>query len=298
MHLIVYLLFYALLWSVSILPFRVLYFFSDLARFVLYTIGRYRVKVVRKNLRLAFPDKSEKELKTLEKKFYDHFFDTLLEMMKSMTISQEEIHKRYVFTNLEVLKKYEDTNQSIMLVMGHYANWEWVMCMGDFVKHEGFGIYTPLANKKIDSLIRKIRKRNNAELISRYNTVRVMLKHRAEHKLALYGLISDQSPQMRHAHHWAKFLGVTVPVYAGAEIMAKKFDAAVVFMKVEKVKRGYYNATFQVISDTPKEVPNYQITDTFNQLLEAEIRKKPEYYLWTHNRFKHKDKVPDEYKHL
>lgn len=296
MQFIFYLLFYALLWCVSNLPFRVLYFFSDFSRFILYTVWRYRVKVVRKNLRLVFPEKSDAELKKIEKAFYHHFFDTLLEMMKSMTISREELKKRFVYTNLEVLRKYEDRNQSIMVVMGHYANWEWVMGLGDHVKFEGYGIYTPLANKHIDKLIRQIRLKHNSYLISRYHTVRIMLRHRTEKKLAMYGLISDQSPQMRHAHHWTKFLGVMVPVYAGAEIMAKKFDAPVIFLRVEKIKRGYYQGTFEVISDDPKLVPNYQITDKYNQLLEEQIRKRPENYMWTHKRFKHMDKVPDKYK--
>lgn len=295
MQLIVYLLLYPLLWFISILPFSILYLLSDIACFILYRVGGYRVKVVRKNLRLAFPEKSETELRKIEKKFYHHFCDTFLEMIKSMAITSKEIKERFVYTNLEVLKQFEKENQSIMLVLGHYGNWEWVMSLGEFIKHEGHGVYTPLANKYIDALIRRIRLRHNSYLISRYNTVRVMLRHRAEKRLVLYGLISDQSPQLKHAHHWTKFLGITVPVYAGAEIMAKKFDSPVVFLEVNKIKRGYYSATFKVITDKPTTIPNYEITDTFNQLLETQIRKKPEYYLWTHNRFKHKDSVPDAY---
>ncbi|SFU70777.1 KDO2-lipid IV(A) lauroyltransferase [Pustulibacterium marinum] len=292
MQLIVYLLLYPLLWFVSILPFSFLYVMSDVACFIVYKVLGYRVSVVRKNLRLAFPDKGDDELKLIEKKFYHHFCDTFLEMIKSMTISEKALKKRFVYTNLDVLKKFENNNQSIMLVLGHYGNWEWVMSLGDFIKHEGHAVYTPLANKYIDRLIRKVRLRHNSYLISRHHTVRTMLKHRTEKRLVIYGLISDQSPQVQHAHYWTQFLGINVPVYAGAEIMSKKFDAPVVFLNVEKQKRGYYKASFEVITDDPKSIPNYQITDTFNRLLEQQIRKAPAYYLWTHNRFKHKDKMP------
>lgn len=292
MQLIVNFFLYPMVWLISILPFRLLYLCSDIACFFIHKILRYRVAIVRKNLRLTFPDKSEAELKTIENKFYHHFCDTFMEMIKTVSISKKELERRFKFTNLEVLKKYETNHQSIMIVLGHYANWEWVMSLGNYIKHEGFGVYTPLANKHIDKIIRKIRLRHNGHLISKYDTVRTMLRHRAEKRLALYGLISDQSPQVQHAHYWTQFLGINVPVYAGAEIMAKKFDAAVVFMYVEKRKRGFYEVHFKEISDNPKELPNYEITERYNRILEQQIRNEPAYYLWTHNRFKHKDKMP------
>lgn len=299
MQFISYLLYYGLLRIVSRIPFRVLYVLSDIFRFLIYNIGKYRVKVVRKNLLLVFPEKSEKELRKIEKEFYRHFFDTMMEITKSMSITSEQLNARFVYTNLEVLKKYEDNNQSVMLMMGHYGNWEWVMGLGEHIRHEGYGVYTPLRNKYLDNLIRKLRLRHNSYLISRYHTVRIMLRHKVEKKLAIYGLISDQSPQMRHAHHWTHFLGIMVPVYTGAEIMAKKFDAPVLFLRVERTtKRGHYEGTFEVITDNPKTVPNYQITDRYNELMEELIRRRPEYYLWTHNRFKHMDKVPDTYKDI
>ncbi|UOB17430.1 lysophospholipid acyltransferase family protein [Abyssalbus ytuae] len=296
MQLVVYLIVFPFLWAISILPFKLFYLFSDFVYLIVYRLLGYRKKVVRNNLKLVFPEKSLQEIKHIEKKFYRHMCDLFLEMIKSLTISEKEIKKRFTLTNPEVLKKYGKQGKSSILICGHYASYEWATSLGYHIEHTGYAIYTPLANKYFDRLVKKIRMKHNAYLISRYDAVMEIKKHQDEKHLAMYGFASDQSPQLGKSHYWREFMGVKVPVFTGAEFLAKKLGLPVVFMDIQKIKRGYYQATFTTIADTPKEYPDYQITDIFTQMLEEQIRKKPEYYLWTHKRWKHKDKVPEKYK--
>jgi len=209
-------------------------------------------------------------------------------------MTPEQMAKHAVFHNLEVLDRYAEQNKSVVLLCGHYANYEWVLSLANQIEHEGFGIYSPLSNKYFDRLIKRIRKKNGGELVSRYQTARKVLKNHRDNRLSLYGFVNDQSPQLIHADYWREFFGVKVPVFTAAETLAKKFDMAVVFFCVKKVKRGYYETTIIDITSNSAKYPDYKITDIYWEYLEREIRNKPEYYLWTHNRFKHKDKAPKE----
>lgn len=294
MQLLVFILVYPLLWLVSILPFRLLYALSDAIYILLYYLIGYRKKVVRGNLQLAFPEKSLSEIKQIEKKFYKHMCDLFLEMIKSLTISKSEMIKRFSFTNLEVIKNFEKQKRNVILVCGHYASYEWMMSLGYHINHKGYGVYMPIANKYFDRLVKKIRTRHGAYLIAKKDATKTIRKHKEDNVLALYGLASDQSPQLQRARYWRTFMGVKVPVFLGAEKLSKELDYPVVFMDIQKIKRGYYQTTFTVITDNPKALPDYKITDTFTELLEAQIKAKPEYYLWTHKRFKHKDKAPKD----
>lgn len=295
MQLLIYVIVLPLIWFISILPFRLFYWYSDFVRFWIYRVFGYRKKVVRKNLRLSFPEKSLEEIKVIEKKFYVHMCDLFLEMAKSLTISEKEIKSRFKFTNIELVKEFEKQNKSIIFVCGHYASYEWVISMGYHVNHQGFVIYTPLANKYFDRLVKKIRMNHNSSLIARHEAIATMIQHKEEGLLAAYGMASDQSPQPHKAHYWRKFMGVKVPVITGPEFLSKKLDYPVVFIDIQKPKRGYYEATFKLITDNPKELPDYTITDQFTDMLEKQIRTKPEHYLWTHKRFKHKNRVPAEF---
>lgn len=296
MQLLIYLILYPILWVISILPFPVFYAVSDGVCFLVYRVIGYRKKVVRKNLELSFPEKSKEELDNIEARFYKHMVDLFLEMIKSMTISKKEMLKRFQYTNIELLHKYENEGKSIIMLAGHYASYEWLMSLGYVIQHEGHAIYAPLTNKYFDRLVKRIRSRHNAFLISRYHAIQTIQKHLEEGTLAVYGFANDQSPQPHKAHYWRPFMGVTVPVFTNAERLAKNLDLTIMYIQVDKVKRGYYQATIKLLSDDPKSVPDYQITDAFTELLEAQIRKDPAYYLWTHNRFKHMDKVPEAFK--
>lgn len=288
MQLLIYLIVYPILWSISILPFRLLYIFSDCVCFLVYRIIGYRKKVVRQNLALALPHLSDKERLTVEKKFYSHMCDMFLEMIKTMTISQAEINKRYAFSNPEVYNGLESKGKSIALMCAHYASYEWAISVNSISTFTGYGIYKKLANPHFDKLVRNIRSRFKAILITTKETVPTIEANAKIKKLGAYGFASDQSPKATNAHHWNTFMGVEVPVHTGAEMLAKRFDMNVIFLRTKKVGRGYYEASFEVLSENATAVPNYEITDKFLKLVEQQIYEQPEYYLWTHKRWKHR----------
>ena len=294
MHFIAYILIYPFLWLISILPFRLLYAFSDFLYLFVYRIFGYRKKVVKSNLNLVFPEKSKKEINKITKAFYHHLCDMVVESIKSMTISESEMKKRYVFTNVEVIHELEKINKSIALMCGHYASWEWIFILQRYIKHKSYAIYKRLANPYFDKLVKRIRAKYDTNLITTKEAIPILIKAKNRGELTINGFNADQSPRVKKAYHWNEFMGIKVPIHTGAEMLAKKLDFAVVFMKVRKVKRGYYETTFKTLSINPKDYKDYEITDMFMKLVEQQIYEAPEYYLWTHKRWKHKDKVPVE----
>jgi KDO2-lipid IV(A) lauroyltransferase len=286
MQYLVYLLVYPLIWIISILPFRLLYFVSDFVYIIVYQIVRYRKRTVRENLALALPHLSDKERLIIEKKFYHHMCDMFLEMIKTMNISKDEICKRFVFKNIEVYKELEKQGKSVAVICSHYGSYEWIISMNyysDFIAH---GIYKQLRNPYFDKLVHKIRSRFNAKLITTKQTIPTIIENNKNNVLSLYGFASDQSPRLNSAYHWTKFMGIEVPVHTGAEMLSKRYNMALVYLNTQKVKRGHYEATLEILSENPIEVPNYDLTDQFIKLLEKQIYEAPEYYLWTHKRWK------------
>lgn len=288
MQFIAYLLAYPFIWFISILPFRLLYFLSDATYLVVYYIIGYRKKTVRHNLLLALPERSENERSTIEKQFYHHFCDNFFEMAKTMTISDKEIKKRFVFTNIEFIHSLEAQQKSTALLIGHYASYEWLLLMHKFLNtQKGYGIYKPIKNKYFDRLVKKMRGRFNAELVGIRDVIPT-LRHNIKNGIhGFYGFITDQSPKKQSAAHWGPFFGMEVPIHVGGEMLAKKMGLNMVFAKLEKTGRGYYRCTFIPVQDNIKEVPNFEITDRFMHMLEQQIKEVPQYYLWTHKRFKH-----------
>ena len=281
-----------LLIFISWLPFRVLYLISDLFYYLLYYVIKYRRKVVRKNLELSKVAKSTKDLIRIEKKFYRHLTDVFFEMFKFYSISPEEMKKRFYIENPEIFYELEKKNKSVMFMTSHYGGFEWFLSINYHVPQLPFAVYTPLSNKSLDSLIKKFRLRHGSKLISRYKAGSYIKKQIKENKLFLYGMAADQSAQIRSITYWKEFLGVKVPVFTGSERIAKQHGIPVVFGKVVKIKRGHYKVVVDLISEFPNEYKDYQITDIYIKKLEKQIREIPEYYYWTHNRFKHKDKAP------
>ncbi len=292
MQLLLYILFYPIVWLISILPFPVFYLFSDVVCFLTYRVIGYRKKTVRENLALALPHFSEKERRAIEKKFYSHLCDLFLEMIKTLSISQKEIEKRFTFSNLDVYLDLEKKNKSVAVLCAHYASYEWVISMNYYIHHKGYGIYKKIANPYFDTLVKKIRSKFKAELITTKEAIPRIADNYNKGILSLYGFASDQSPKKNAAYHWAPFMGHEVPVHTGAEMLAKRFDMNVIFLRTKKIKRGYYEASFEVLSDDVKAVPNYEITDRFLQLVEQQILEAPEYYLWTHKRWKFMNTKP------
>lgn len=274
------------------LPFPVFYLVSDGVCFLTYRVIGYRKKTVRENLALALPHLSETERRNIEKKFYSHLCDMFLEMIKTLSISQKEIEKRFTFSNLDVYLELEKKNKSVAVLCAHYASYEWVISMNYYIHHKGYGIYKKIANPYFDKLVKKIRSKFKAELITTKETIATIANNYTNGELSLYGFASDQSPKKNAAYHWAPFMGHEVPVHTGAEMLAKRFDMNVIFLRTKKIKRGYYEASFEVLSDDVKSVPNYEITDRFLQLVEQQILEAPEYYLWTHKRWKYRNTKP------
>ncbi|WP_019669669.1 lysophospholipid acyltransferase family protein [Eudoraea adriatica] len=294
MQLLVYILAYPFLWLISVLPYKLFYFFSDLVYFLVYRVVGYRKKVVYKNLTLVFPDKSEKEKKSIQRAFYKHMCDMFLETIKTMNISEEELKKRYALPNIDLLLDLEK-ERSILVLFPHYGNWEWSIIVNVYLKSKGFAIYQKIGNVYFDRLIKKIRGIWSTTPISQRETVITMARNHQKGIKGVYGIVSDQSPQAHLAQYWTEFMNIKVPVYNSPEILARKYNHAVVFAKVTKVKRGYYNTEFVPIAVEGSKTKENEITDKFLRLTEEEILKNPAYYLWTHRRWKHRDKVPAEY---
>jgi KDO2-lipid IV(A) lauroyltransferase len=288
MQLLLFIIIYPFLWFISILPFRLLYLLSDITYIFVYNIIGYRKKTVRENLAIALPHLSKKERLIIEKKFFHHMCDLFLEMIKTMTISEKEINKRFQFSNLEVYQELEKKQKSIALMCAHYASYEWAISMNSHIEFKGYGIYKKIKNNYFDKLVRDIRSKFKAYLITTKETIPIIANNYRNKTLSIYGFASDQSPKISSVFHWNSFMGIEVPVHTGAEMLAKKYDMNIIFLKTKKVKRGYYEASFEILSENVKEVPNYEITDKFLKLVEKQISEAPEYYLWTHKRWKHR----------
>ncbi|WP_299525900.1 lysophospholipid acyltransferase family protein [Winogradskyella sp.] len=292
MQLIAYILIYPILWLISLLPFRLLYALSDIICFFIYRIFGYRKSTVKGNLRLVFPDKSEKEINTITKRFYKHLCDLFLEMVKTLSISKHQLSKRFVLKNAEKIKALEDSENSSILMFGHYASYEWSIMLQSHITIPGLVLYKPIANTYFDNLVRRIRSKYNTELISSRKAIgRIKALHRKKEK-RMIAFLSDQSPKLRVNNVWLDFMGINVPCFIGAEAVAKKYNYPIGFLKIDKVKRGYYEAEIVSLSENPEVEPEFKITQKFNRLLEEQIKAKPEFYLWTHKRWKHKDKAP------
>jgi len=290
MQFLVYILAYPLLWLISILPFRLFYLFSDFVYFLVYRVIGYRKKVVRENLALTLPHLSDAERKDIEKKFYKHMCDMFLEMIKTMSISPEEMEKRFHVTNIDLVLDYAKKGKSVILVASHYASYEWLLTINPKIGFQGIAVYKKLANPYFDRLVRKIRSKFKTEMIETRKAIPTMAQNQRDGILSMYGLASDQSPKLDRIFHSMKFLGIEVPVHTGAEMLAKKYDLSVIMVKVKKVRRGYYEATFLPIADNPKEFEDFKITEMYLQEVEKQILETPEFYLWTHKRWKHRVK--------
>jgi Kdo2-lipid IVA lauroyltransferase/acyltransferase len=296
MQRLVYWLVYPFLWLISVLPFKLFYLFSDLVYLLVFYIIRYRRKTVFKNLQLVFPEKSEKELKSIRKKFYHHMVDMFLEMIKSMSISNEELKRRFTFTNLEEIERIRTMDKSILLACGHYASYEWMNALQLYgIDYKGYGVYKKIKNPYFDKLVKKIRGRYDASLITTTKTTKTVTENSNKGILGIYAMIADQSPKLSRTRTWGSFMDITVPIFTGTEKLAKHLDMAVVYLHVEKVKRGFYKATFIPVSLEPQKDPDYKITRQYFRYVEEQIKQAPEFYLWTHKRWKHHQAtIPDD----
>ena len=286
-----YFLYYILLgvWCLfSLLPLRIHYIISDFLFWLLYKVIGYRRRMVWKNLSASFPEKSEAELKEIERGFYHFLCDYFVETVKMMTISKKEIKKRMVFKGIEDLDEVIESGQSIALYLGHYCNWEWVTSMPLWVtpKVQCGQIYHPLENKYFDKLLLRSRQRLDALCISMQDTLREVVRYKREGQPIMIGYISDQAPNWVNIHHWVDFLNQDTPVFTGTERIVKKMNHAVFYVDMRRIKRGYYEAEFKLMTRDPKELEDFKLTDMYFDMLEKSIRRAPEFWLWSHNRWK------------
>lgn len=278
---------------ISRIPFGGLYAISDGLYFVIYYIVRYRRKVVRRNLTESFPEKSHGEIVALEKKFYHYFADYILETCKLASITPEEISRRMKFTNIDAVNAVARQGRSVSLFLGHYANWEWISSIPLHLDKEVIGaqIYHELNNKQANKLLLKIRERMGAVNVEMHHTARFITHLATEKKVCMIGFIADHSPRYKDANYFIPFLNHCVPVLTGPEKITKRYGYEAWFVDVRRVKRGYYEAEFVPISADPRQLPDFEVTDTYFSLLQQTIMRQPELYLWTHKRFKFAKKV-------
>lgn len=291
MNLLVYYLVYPLIWLISILPFRALYLISDIFYVLIYYAIGYRKKVVLCNLQIAFPEKSEKELLKIRKKFYHHFVDIFMEMIKTFTISKKELDKHYTYKNIELIRELKKDGKSVILISAHYANWEWIVGMNSFINYNAYAAFTKVGNPYFNNKIKKTREKFGVTLKQSSKITATMLHNYKNNIQSIYGLLSDQSPQLKKDTYWSNFLNVKVPIHTGGEVLAKKYDMNIVFLDTQKIKRGYYETTLSIITDNAKKHPNFELTEIYLRKIEAQIKLRPEFYFWTHKRFKHKGKM-------
>lgn len=286
------LLYYGIIFPISLLPMAILYRVSDLLFLLIYYGAGYRKKVVLQNIRQSFPERTEEEHQAIGREFYRHFCDLIVESFKGFTISESEIQKRFRFLNPELLDGTFAKGQSAMLIGGHYGNWEWLAVgIPGQMKHRGVAVYKPLSNLFFDAKMRETRGRFGLEMIP-IPSVPEFFRCEAEMKgakkpfLAIFGI--DQSPGDPRKAHWTTFLGQDTGVPFGAEKYTILYDLPVFFGVIHKEKRGHYSFRIQKILESGASVPHGWILEEGSRLLEEEIRRVPPYWLWSHRRWKHR----------
>lgn len=282
-----YYVIYPILYMLSLLPMCVLYFMSD---YLFYPVIRlvYRRGVVRDNLKGSFPEKPQEELQTIERQFYHFFADMLVEDLKAISISKEEMMRRTTFSGIEYIEdQFAKGKKTMFCYLGHYGNWEWLATYGYWMPFAHCTqIYHELRNKVADRIFLKTRQRSGSECITMQATLRRLVALRGENKNVVVGLIADQLPQWKSIRHFTPFLNRDTAVFTGTEQLARKMGGFVMYARVTRPKRGYYHCDMFPLSETPAETEEFYLTDLFMRLLEEDIKKCPHLWLWTHKRWR------------
>ena len=276
------------IYLLSILPFPIFYFLCDGFYAILYYVVGYRKKVVLTNLRNSFPHKSEKEIKRLCKDYYHYLCDLIPETFKTLTISKKAMVRRCTIAPeaKAIFDRFHTEGKSIMIVMGHYGNWEWTGNTFSLTcKQKLFVVYHPLKNKYLDGLMYRMRTRFGTGLIPMRETYKDMVRHKT--MISATAFIADQTPRPDNAF-WTTFLNQDTPVFWGTERIAKKIDFPIVYIAVNRLRRGYYTINAEILTEHPKETADGEISALHTARLEKDINKQPEIWLWTHKRWKHK----------
>ncbi|RZK65531.1 MAG: lauroyl acyltransferase [Pedobacter sp.] len=274
----------------SLLPLSILYTLADAVYVLVYYVFRYRKKVVRKNLLLALPEKQIADIELIEKLFYKYLASLIFEILKMNSISKREIEKRFVFKNKELVNAYLNRGESILVCSAHYGNWEWgTLGIGLNFKVDHYPIYKPLSNPIFDKWFNKIRSQFGNKLIAMRQTMRALAASKGKPSIFSFG--NDQAPSKDESHYWTSFLHQQASVQLGIEKIARKTNQPIFYFKIKVLKRGYYEVDCVPLCLNPAETEEFEITEMHTRFLEEIIREAPEYWLWSHRRWKYKPKA-------
>lgn len=285
---LLYNLVFGLWYGASLLPLRVLYWLSDGLFFIMFHVLHYRRRTVWVNIVTSFPEREPEDHKRIERDFYRWFCDYVVESVKLMTMKPEEMRRRMVFRNPEVVDGCIAEGQSCAVFLGHLCNWEWITSLPFWVtdRAQCGQLYHPLENKDFDRLFLHVRQRFGAVCISMNESLRKILEYKRQGRPMVIGYIADQAPFWWNIHHWTTFLHHDSAVLTGTERIVRKLNHAAFYLDVRRVRRGYYEAEFQLMTREPQRMEEFALTDQYFQLLERSICRQPECYLWTHDRWK------------
>lgn len=270
------------------LPKSLLYLISDFLYIIIFYLVRYRKKTTLKNLKNSFPDKTKKEIRQIIKKFYHHLCDITIENAALIKMSKKKITSYAQFINPEILTEYYNNNRNIIMVFGHYANWEFMSLLPLYTKYPFLPVYKTVNNNYINDRFYKMRSLFGSIPVKMENTLKLTLKYHKSNQPMILGLIADQRPRRKNIQYWTNFLNQETPVFTGAEKIGKRIDAAIIFIDISKEKRGLYKIEFSTLCENSTKTKEFEITELFIRKLENQILKNPEYWLWSHNRWKHK----------
>jgi len=270
----------------SLLPLRILYFIADIL-YISIRLGGYRKMVINNNLKLSFTHISNKEIDKIHNDFYRHFSDLILEKVKTHNMSEREIRKRVIFKNIDHIHKHYTKGKDVIVILGHYGNWEWITSFGLHIEALACDVYHKLKNPHFDQHMLNLRSKWGNANFEMKSSVREIVKLKQNNQRFVLGLIANQSPSRAKTQYSRPFLNQNTPIILGPGKMAKLTDSPVVFFHMDKVKRGYYEVEIIPISETPKKTNHFEITNTHADTLESIIKQRPELWLWSHNRWKY-----------
>lgn len=293
MEAVTFYLFLAVNWVITLLPLSVLYLFADILYLILFYFPGYRRNVVSTNLKNAFPYKTDAEREEIARKFYRHLAELFVETLKFTHMSNKERLRRCKFENIDLLKHLYSEGRDIVAVLGHYSNWEFLNILPLLTEYTCISIYRPLKNQHFDKFLNGVRSENGMIMAPMSMVIREILNRKKNGERTLTAFLADQTPAKGDIHYWTTFLNQDTPVYLGAEKIAAKYNMAVVFINMQKVKRGYYKITFEVLFDNVAGLRENQITEAHVKHLDSIINEKPETWIWSHRRWKHKRENPD-----
>lgn len=264
-----------------------MYLLADIVYLVVYYLVGYRRKVVRRNLAASFPEKSDAERRAIERRYYRHLADIAVEFVYNLYASPTAIKRRYKLVNRQLVDRYYERGQTVILLSAHYNNWEYmVSSLNMQFLHHGIGVGKPLDDKLTASYITRRRTRYGTEVVDQTDVRQVVDFYDRHHVPCVLMMLGDQSPSNPYKSYWTTFLNQETAFLYGAEHFARKYNYPVLYYRVDKVRRGRYEITFSLLSEHPAEEPQYSIVERYARMLEEQLRRKPEYWLWSHRRWK------------